>query len=255
MNNQEQEQQKENKNIEEEKTNNSPYEIKVKQSNKQGLKQPRCVEDDILPKAPIGILAIGRSGSGKTNAVVNMLDNELLLKGYFQDIYMMTDTNPDETLIKDLKLKKENIISDFTEEDVKKILNENEKIIEQKGFNKSRRILLVFDDILSNQKFLKSKTATKLASANRHYNVSYIMCSQYFKKVPPVIRTNARYYILFASSMNETEKMAEELCCANMSKKQFIKYFQHATRERYSFMTINTESECPLRRLFDNILL
>ena len=242
-------------NNQEENKNNSPYEIKVKNSNKQGLKQPPCVEDDIMPKAPVGILVCGRSGSGKTNAVVNMLENDLLLKGYFNEVYMMTDTNPDQTLIKDLRLKKENIISDFTEEDVKKILNENEKIIEQKGFNKSKRILLIFDDILSNQKFLKSKTATKLASANRHYNVSYIFCTQYFKKVPPVIRTNARYYILFPSSMSETEKLSEELCPAKMSKKQFIKYYQHATKDRYSFMSINTESDCPLRRLFDNILL
>lgn len=242
-------------NKQEENNNMSSYEIKVKNNNKEGLKQPRCVGDDIMPKAPVGILVCGRSGSGKTNAVVNMLDNDLLLKGYFDEVYMMTDTNPDQTLINDLKLKKENIISDFTEEDVKKILNENEKIIDQKSFNKSKRILLIFDDILSNQKFLKSKTATKLASANRHYNVSYIFCTQYFKRIPPVIRTNARYYILFASSMSETIKMAEELCPAKMTKNQFIKYFQHATKERYSFMTINTESECPLRRLFDNILM
>jgi len=237
------------------KTKSSLYEIKVKSNNKEGLAQPPCVENDILPKLPLGILVCGKSGSGKTNAVVNIFSNEHLLKNHFAEVYLMTDTNPDKELIKDLKLKKENIIADFTEEQVKSIMDKNEKLIEQKGFSKSKSICLIFDDILSNQKFLKSRTATKLATANRHYNISYIFCTQYFKKLPPVIRTNARYYIIFPSSMSEVEKLSDELCPANMTKKEFIKYLQHATKERYSFLTINTESDCPLRRLFDNILL
>ena len=248
------------KNEVEEKTNTdeteyNPYEIKIKQSNKEGLEQPESVENDIFPKLPMGCLIIGKSGSGKTSAMVNMLTNDNLLANYFDFIYLFTDAKPDKELIKDLKLPKKQIITDFDEEKVKEVMDKAERTIEQHGFKDSPKIMMVFDDILSNQKFLKSKTMTKLATANRHFNISYIFCSQYYKKLPPVVRTNARYYMIFPSSMNECEKIADELTPPRMSKQQFIKYLQHATDKRYSFMSINADSEDPLRRMFENILI
>ena len=234
----------------EEEDNRNPYEIKVKQTNKEGLEQPQGVDDGILPTMPCGILIIGRSGSGKTQCLVNMMTNKNILGDYFDLIYLFTDTNPDQELIADLKLKKKNIIVDFDEEKVKSIMTKAENTIEQDGFKNATKIMLLFDDILSNQKFLKSKTLTKLATANRHYNISYIFCSQYYKKLPPVVRTNARYYIIFPSSMSEVEKIADELTPPQMSKKKFINYLQHATAKKYSFMSINANSEEPLRRGF-----
>jgi hypothetical protein len=115
--------------------------------------------------------------------------------------------------------------------------------------------MMLFDDILSNQKFLKSKTLTRLATANRHFNISYIFCSQYYKKLPPVVRTNARYYMIFPSSMSEVEKIADELTPPRISKKQFIQYLQYATDKQYSFLSINADSQEPLRRMFENILI
>lgn len=233
----------------------NPYEIKIKSTNKDGLEQPESVDNDIFPKLPMGCLIIGRSGSGKTQAMINMMTNDNLLGDYFDIVYLMTDAKPDKELIKDLKLEKKNIITDFDEEKVKEIMDKAERTIQKNGFKESPKIMLLFDDILSNQKFLKSKTATRLATANRHFNISYIFCSQYFKRLPPVIRTNARYYMIFPSSMSEIEKIADELTPARMSKKQFISYLQYATKERYSFMSINADSQEPLRRMFENILI
>ena len=233
----------------------NPYEIDVKNTNKDNLEQPDCVENDIIPSLPVGILIIGRSGSGKTQVMVNIMTNNNLLGDYYDIVYLFTDTNPDKELIRDLKLNKKYIITDFDEEKVKTIMSKSENSIEEYGFKKSPKIMFLFDDILSNQKFLKSKTATKLATANRHFNISYIFCSQYYKKLPPVLRTNARYYIIFPSSMSEVEKIADELTPPQMTKKKFIKYLQHATSKKYSFMSINANSEQPLRRGFDNILV
>jgi hypothetical protein len=232
-----------------------PYEIKIKKTNKDKLTQPISVKNDIFPTMPCGCLVVGKSGSGKTQVIVNILSNSNLLKGYFTKILLFSDTKPDKELIDDLNLDKKNIITDFTEEDVEKVINEQEKVIAAKGFNKSEKVIMIFDDILSKPKFLKSKVCTKLATANRHYNISYIFSTQYYKKVPPVIRTNSRYYIIFPSSMSEIEKIAQELCPPQMSQKKFIKYIQYATEKKYSFMSINTDSEEPLRRMFDNILI
>ena len=238
----------------ENKTNN-PYEIQVKKTNKDNLEQPESVNLDIFPKLPAGFLVIGRSGSGKTQAIVNMMTNDALLGDYFDIVYLFTDAKPDKELIKDLKLEKKYVITDFDEKKVLEIMDKAERTIEQKGFKNSPKIMFLFDDILSNAKFLRSKAAVKLATANRHFNISYIFASQYFKKLPPVLRTNARYYIIFPSSQAETIKMSEELTPPRMDNKKFIKYLDHATKERYSFLTINTDSQEPLRRKFENILV
>jgi hypothetical protein len=236
-------------------TDYNPYEIKIKKTNKDGLEQPESVELDIFPKLPMGCLIIGRSGSGKTQAMINMLTNDNLLADYFDIVYLFTDAKPDKELIKDLKLEKQNIITDFDEEKVKTIMDRAENTIQKNGFKNSPKIMMLFDDILSNQKFLKSKTLTRLATANRHFNISYIFCSQYYKKLPPVVRTNARYYMIFPSSMSEVEKIADELCPPRISKKQFIQYLQYATDKQYSFLSINADSQEPLRRMFENILI
>lgn len=236
-------------------TNDNPYEIKVKKTNKDALEQPQSVELDIFPKLPAGILVIGRSGSGKTQAIVNLMTNDALLGDYFDIVYLFTDAKPDRELIKDLKLEKKYIITDFDEKKVSEIMDKAERTIEQKGFKNSPKIMFLFDDILSNAKFLRSKAAVKLATANRHFNISYIFASQYFKKLPPVLRSNSRYYIIFPSSQAETIKMAEELTPPRMDNKKFIKYLDHATKEKYSFLTINTDSQEPLRRKFENILI
>lgn len=246
---------KKNKVIEKNNSDGNPYEIQVKKTNKDNLEQPESVELDIIPKLPCGILIIGRSGSGKTQAIVNMMTNPVLLGDYFDIVYLFTDAKPDKELIKDLKLEEKYIISDFKEEQVLEIMNKAERTIQEKGFKNSPKIMMIFDDILSNPKFLRSRTVVKLATANRHFNVSYIFSSQYYKKLPPVLRTNARYYLIYPSSQSEVEKMADELTPARMSKKEFIKYLSHATKERYSFLTINTDSQDPLRRKFENILI
>ena len=240
---------------EENQEKDNPYEIKIKNTNKDNLDQPDCVENDLLPKLPMGCLIIGRSGSGKTQAMVNMLTNENLLGNYFDIIYLFTDAKPDKELIKDLKLDKKNIIDSFSEDKVKEIMEKAERTIDKIGFKESPKIMFLFDDILSNQKFLKSKTATKLATANRHFNISYIFCSQYYKKLPPVMRTNARYTIIFPSSMSENIKIADELTPPRMNKKKFLSYIDYATKERYSFLSINSDSQEPIRRMFENILI
>jgi hypothetical protein len=82
------------------------------------------------------------------------------------------------------------------------------------------------------------------------------MLSQYYKGTPPVIRTNCSYNIIFPSSLQELEKIAEEQTPPNMNKKEFIKNIQYATEDEYSFMSINSRAKPQdrLRKGFNNIL-
>jgi hypothetical protein len=235
-------------------TEDNPYKIKALKNNKTDLYQPECAENDIVPKLPFGALITGKSGSGKTNAIVHLLSTDGLLKDQFDYVYLFTAIKPDDDLIKPLNIDESCIFENFTENDVKKIMDKLEAYIKVNGFKKCPSVLMLFDDILSNKDFLKSKTLTKLAVANRHMNITYFILSQYYKRMPPVVRTNVKLLLFFPACLSEVEKMAEEMAPPNMSKKQFIKIAQHATKEQYNFLTINNTSKDRLRKNFDIIL-
>ena len=131
-----------------------------------------------------------------------------------------------------------------------------ELTVKKQGFKNTPSVLFVFDDILGNTDFLKSKTLTKLATTNRHMNITYIICSQYYKKLPPVVRTNASYYLIFPSSQQELEKIADELTPPSMDKKQFLMIAKYATKEKFSFLSINSKCEPnkQLRKGFNKVL-
>jgi len=66
------------------------------------------------------------------------------------------------------------------------------------------------------------------------------MNSQYYKALPPVLRTNASYIIYFSANESENVKFADEQCPSFMTKKKFLKIIEHCTKERYSFLALNT---------------
>jgi hypothetical protein len=233
-----------------------PYAVQVRKTNKDEMFQPHSATIGLLPTLPTGIVVIGRSGSGKTQAVVTMLTNKRLLADTFDYVYLFTGVKPDKELIADLELPPSNIKVNFEESAISTIMKKMEATVDAQGFKNTPSVLFVFDDILGNVEFLKSNTLTKLATTNRHMNISYIIMSQYYKKLPAVVRTNASFYMIFPSSDIEIQKIADELTPPSMSKKQFLELARHATKARYSFLSINSKADPSkqLRRGFNTIL-
>jgi hypothetical protein len=232
------------------------YDVICQQTNKDELYQPPCSELEILPKLPFGMAIVGKSGSGKTQMMIHMMTSEHLLKGVFDFTYLFTGIKADEEMIKALNLPKDCIKNNFEEEDVKKITDKLEKTVEKQGFKNTPSVCMIFDDFLNKPKFMKSDTMVKLATGHRHMNISYILLSQYYKKLTPVIRTNVAYIAFFPASLSEVIKLSEEQCPANTSHKDMVKIVQYATAKPYQFLGINSRCSCDkrLRRGFENVL-
>ena len=117
-----------------------PYDVPSFETNKDkgNRKKIRCCELGIFPKRieQLGCLMIGRTGQGKSNLLQHILTSENLLKGAFKskDIFLYSACKPDSNLIKNLKLKKNNVKSEWEEEDVKTHLNKLEKVVDNDGF-------------------------------------------------------------------------------------------------------------------------
>lgn len=166
-----------------------------------------------------------------------------MLKGYFQKVVMFVGVKPDSEMIESLHLKKTDIKEDFTEEDVKTEWEKCENDVKKNGMKKSKRTLFIFDDILGNPKFMRSGIMRTICTANRHSNVSYMILSQYYRGVTPIIRQNVAYIIYFPASELENQKLADEQTPANMHKRDFMDVIKFATSEKYSFLSINTRAQ------------
>ena len=239
----------------------SNIEIKPIDTDKDSLEQPEAVKNGILPKLPASYLIIGRSGSGKSTNVANLLTSPQLLGGYFNYIVVFSDVACDDVLKHALKLPDENYIcgEDFTEEKVNSVMKSMEKKIKEDGIEKvgsEFKVAVIFDDVLSRQRLLKSDIMRKAFTANRHFLVSVFILSQYLKAIPPTIRQNCSGIVFYPSSLMEVEKLADENTPPNHTKKQFIQLVQHATSERHSFLFINRKAEAAeqLRKGYDVVL-
>jgi hypothetical protein len=240
-----------------------PIEIKALKTKKSNLPQSPYMEADIINKFPSLTLCIGRSGSGKSNVIANMLTKKEFMKDFFDEIYLFSPTAKSDDLVEHLKLKDENIIENLNEEAVNKlneIVDTNTEKIKNDGISKTSKnskILIICDDCISERVFIKSNILSRLATAGRHALISTIICSQSYTKVPRVIRLQSQGLIIFPSSNDEIELLCEDLCPAGMSKKNFLELIKFATDERYSFLFVNHHSKNPkekFRKKFSEII-
>ena len=225
----------------------SKYKIEPIETKKSTVPLKKCMKKGMLPKFPFSMVISGRSGSGKTMVLLNMLTNKEMYKGYFHYIAVFSPTAGEFDDTYDvLKLPKENFIKEFTPDTLNEIIQNRKKLIKQKGIEwvaKHSRVLLILDDVIADRAFLASKEAITMFSLLRHYLCSVIVLIQRYNKVPPVLRTQANATIIFPSARNEIEILKDELTPPQLTKKQFEQVIHHATSDKHSFLMINNHCD------------
>lgn len=240
-----------------------PIKITPLKTKKTDLPQSLYMEADIINRYPSLTLCIGKSGSGKSNVIANMLTKKEFMKDFFDEIYLFSPTAKSDDIVEHLNLKEEHIIDNLDESSIiklNKIVDDNTEKIKKNGIKntaKNSKILIICDDCISEKIFIKSNILSKLATAGRHALISTIICSQSYTKVPRVIRLQAQGMIVFPSSNDELDLLCEDLCPAGMSKKDFLELIKYATEERYSFLFVNHHVKNPkekFRKNFNEII-
>ena len=133
-----------------------------------------------IPDHPYRILIIGGSGSGKTNASLNLINNEpdidkisLYAKDPYEAKYQLSINKREN-----IGLKYLNDLKAFIE--YSNDMDDIYKNIEEYNPNKKGKILTVFDDmisdILSNKKL--SPVVTELFKRGRKLNISLVFITQ-----------------------------------------------------------------------------
>ena len=213
-----------------------------------------------IPDHPYRILIIGGSGSGKTNTLLNLINEQKDI----DKIYLYAkDLNESkyELLIKNrenLGIKHVNDSNAFIE-----CSNTMEEVYENIGNynpNRKRKILIVFDDmiadIMTNKKF--QSLIKELFIRCRKINISLVFITQSYFSVPKDVRLNSTHYLIMKiNNRRELQNIAINHS-ADIDYKDFMKIYRECTKDRFNFLTTDTtlQANNPLRfrkNLFDTL--
>jgi hypothetical protein len=228
--------------------------IKYIPTSKDDIEERYLHKEGIVPRGYSNfILLNGSIGSGKTNCLINMLLNPLIYgfdgsgKHYYDNLFVLTNSNDDayDVLMKEGVLKPSHIKHQPEESDLKLILDQQKKAIKACNGDASKYPItaIIFDDIVDNLQFIKSKYFKLCAIRPRQLNICVFLLSQYFNAIPRLIRMQAQNLILFAGNKTEEEIYSEMLTPAGLSQKQFGQILNYAWTKRendsHPFIHIN----------------
>jgi len=218
------------------------YEIKPLDTKKDLIKQPECVKNKVLPKHPFSVIINGKSGSGKSILTQNIIFDERFYGKYFDEIYLVSPTAKSDDIQKQFNIPETNIFDDLIQapEQIQNILDFQRENIEKHGIDKSLKICFIFDDCISDKKFMAKEILTKLFISCRHYGASVVLCSQSWTQTQRRCRLQSHMICIFPSSQSEVDLLCDEFTPNGYNKKDFQRVVEFATDKPYNFLTIIT---------------
>ena len=190
-----------------------------------------------IPDHPYRILIIGGSGSGKTNTLVHLINEQ----NDIDQIYLYTrDLNEPKykTLIKkrkDAGIKHLNDPNAFIERS--NTMDDIYGNINDYNSSRKRKILIIFDDmitdIMTNKRFQAIKK--ELFIRSRKLNISLAFITQSYFSVPKDVRLNSTHYLIMKiNNKRELQNIAINHS-ADIDYQDFIKIYRECTKEPYNF--------------------
>ena len=158
-----------------------------------------------IPDKPCRILIIGGSGYGKTNALLNLIENQpdidkicLSAKDPYEAKYQYSINKRESVGISHFNDPKAFIEDSNNKRDVYKNINYHNP-------DKENKILIVFDDMIADMIHNKKldSIVTELFIRGRKLNISLVFITQSYFKVPKDIRLNTSHFLLQKSLIKE----------------------------------------------------
>ena len=201
-----------------------------------------------IPDHPYRILTIGGSGSGKTNALLNLINNQPDI-----DKIYLYGKDPYEKKYQYLINKSEKVgLNHFN--DPKAFMEYSNdmqnvyKNIDDYNPIKKRKVLIIFDDMIADM-INNNKLNPIVTELGRKLNISIVFITQSYFKVPKDVRLNSTHFFI----MNIPNKRELQQIALNHSSdiefKDFMNIYKKYTKEPYSFLVNDTTlpSDNPLR--------
>ena len=212
-----------------------------------------------IPNHLYRILITGGSGSGKTNVLINLINEQHDIDKIY--LYAKDLSEPKyKSLIKKYEnagIKYLNDLNAFIE--YFNTMNDVYESINDYNPNRKRKILIVFEDmiagIMTNKEF--KAIIKELFIRCRKLSISLVFITQSYFSVPKDVRLNSTHLIMKINNKRELQNIAINHS-ADIDYQDFIKIYRECTKEPYNFLTIDTTlpASDPLRfrkKLFDSL--
>ena len=189
------------------------------------------------PDHPYRILIVGGSGSGKTNALLNLINNQPDI----DKIYLYAK-DPHEAKYQYLIKKRGKVGLDHYDDpkafmEYSNHMQDVYKNIEDYNPGKKRKELIVFDDMIAdiiNNKKLNS-IVTELLITDRKRNISIVFITRsYFKVLKDVRLNSTHFFIMKIPNKREHQQIALNHS-SDIDFKDFIKIYKKFAAEPYYF--------------------
>ena len=192
------------------------------------------------------LIAIGSSGSGKSNAIKNMLTLDAYgYRDWFKDdIFIVSETLGRDETWDSIELPKFHKMKDYNEDTLNQIIDYSS--------NTERGTLLLFDDMVCSDAINKYKSTLmdKIFMLGRHSKVNAIFTSQKYNALSPKMRANATHCICFGLPTVSEKKMFLD---DNSDLGEIEARYGEATREPFSFLYIDRLTKKAYRN-FEQVL-
>ena len=203
------------------------------------------------PDKPYRILIIRGSGSGKTNLLLNLIQDQLDI----DKIYLYAK-DPYEAKYQCLiKVRKKVGIGHHNDPrayiEYSNDMRDVYRNIGDYNPDSENKILIVFDDMISDMIHNKKldSIVTELFIRGMKLNISLVFTIQSYFKVPKDVRLNtSHFFIAKIPNKRELQQIAINHS-SDISTKDFINIYRECTAKPYSFLVIDTTlaSDNPLR--------
>ena len=204
-----------------------------------------------IPDQPYRILIIGGSGSGKTNALLNLINNQpnidktyLYAKDPYEKKYQYLINTREKVGLNHFNDPKAFMEYSNDMQDIYKNIEDYNPI-------KKRKVLIVFDDMIAdminNNKL--NPIVTELFIRGRKLNISIDFITQSYFKVPKDVRLNStHFFIMKIPNKRELQQIVLNHS-SDIDFKDFMNIYKKCTTEPYSFLVNDTTlpSDDPLR--------
>jgi hypothetical protein len=193
---------------------------------------------------PFRMLIAAPSGSGKTNALMNLI---MYMDKTFHEIIICVKS-ADEPLYEMLINKLKNI-SVFENGDVPPITDYSkidEKTKRLKRIDKKQR-LIVFDDLITDRN--ANKLAAEYYIKGRKVGFSMVYISQSFYQIPKLIRDNTQYFLLGRNLLKKDLRMILSVFPTEYTLDEFTDLYNELTSEPLDTILINLEKKYVSRNI------
>ena len=195
-----------------------------------------------IPDHSYRILIIGGSGSGKTNVLLNLIENQPDI----DKIYLYAK-DPYEAKYQCLINIREKVGINHHKDPTAYIEYSNDmhnvyKNIDGCNPDKDNKNLIVFDDIIADMinNVKLNSIVTELFIRERKLNISLVFITQSYFKVPKDVRLNTTYFFI-AKIQNKRELQQIAInYSSDIINKDFVNIYRECTAEPYSFLVIDT---------------